>query len=348
MKKILPFLFLFFSFGILNGQTFVTPDDYLVNGYSAKISGLDYDYISCIPGFRESLLCRATSGRDYIEWETASAPSRINKKYAAFVWVAAIGSSPGKARMDLTAGEKLSFTFFTDGRDVWEIPGQEGSSLSFNSIMTDQNGDKHGYMILRIPAEKLTTGNLRIRVTGGNSKLTSWYMTFSKPVQTGVTINAFPAIIRKGSGEKQLIEAGIFYFGKKADAQIYVNGKLAESSQLEFGYNIDRIGIDPVTKTTKTELKVVAGDFSVKSTITLDPVRKWEIKFIQHSHTDIGYTRSQTEILAEHLRYIDYALDYCDATDNYPENARFRWTCEASWPVDEYLNADHNHRLKGS
>ena len=58
---------------------------------------------------------------------------------------------------------------------------------------------------------------------------------------------------------------------------------------------------------------------------------------IQHSHTDIGYTRSQTEILAEHLRYIDYALDYRDATDNYPENAKFRWTCEASWPVDEFL-----------
>ena len=75
----------------------------------------------------------------------------------------------------------------------------------------------------------------------------------------------------------------------------------------------------------------------MKNTVTLDPVKKWKINFIQHSHTDIGYTRSQTEILAEHLRYIDYALDYCDATDNYPENAKFRWTCEASWPVDEYL-----------
>lgn len=64
---------------------------------------------------------------------------------------------------------------------------------------------------------------------------------------------------------------------------------------------------------------------------------KWKIKLIQHTHTDIGHTRSQTEILAEHLRYIDYALDYCDATDKYPENAKFRWTCEASWPVDEYL-----------
>lgn len=71
--------------------------------------------------------------------------------------------------------------------------------------------------------------------------------------------------------------------------------------------------------------------------VDLKPVKEWKVDFIQHAHTDVGYTRSQTEILAEHLRYIDYAPDYCDATDNYPENAMFRWTCEAGWPVDEYL-----------
>ncbi len=97
------------------------------------------------------------------------------------------------------------------------------------------------------------------------------------------------------------------------------------------------LGFRLLRKPTRIRLKVVAGDFTVTRNVTLEPVRKWKISFIQHAHTDIGYTRSQTEILAEHLRYIDYALDYCDATDNYPENAKFRWTCEASWPVDEYL-----------
>ena len=135
----------------------------------------------------------------------------------------------------------------------------------------------------------------------------------------------------------QLVEAGIFYFGQQADAKIYANGKLIENTVLKFGYNTVNLGIPPVSKPSQVELKVVAGDFSMKNTVTLDPVKKWKIKFIQHSHTDIGYTRSQTDILAEHLRYIDYALDYCDATDSYPENAKFRWTCEAAWPVDEYL-----------
>jgi alpha-mannosidase len=326
------------SCGSLKSQSFITPDDYLINGYARKIAGLDYDYQSCIPGLRESILLRATSGKDFIEWETENVPAGINKKYATFIWVAALGSSPGKARMDLTIVGNSGFSFYTDGHRSWDVRGADGSMLSFNTIMVDQNGDNHGYMILRIPAGKLTEVKpLRIKVTGSQSNLTSWYMTFKKSVKTGVTLNPFPAIVKKGTVGSQLVEAGIFYFGLQADAKIFANGKLMQNTVLKFGYNIVNLGLPPVAKPTPVDLKVTAGDFSVKNTITLNPVRKWKIKFIQHSHTDIGYTRSQTEILAEHLRYIDYALDYCDATDNYPEDAKFRWTCEASWPVDEYL-----------
>jgi hypothetical protein len=340
---------IFLLWNSLDAQSFLTPDDYLINGYSKKIAGMDYDYQSCIPGLRESMLLRATSGNDFIEWETEQSPDRISKRYATFIWVAALGSSPGRARMDLVVNDTQSFTFYTDGEPVWEVKNPNGSSLSFNSIMVDQNGDNHGYMILRIPVEKLIGGkSLRIKVTGSRANLTSWYMTFKKPVKTGVTMNPFPAIIKKGSARLQLVEAGIFYFGKETGAKIYANGKVIDSVELKFGYNVVNIGLQPVSETTQIDIKVIAGDFSVNNRISLNPVKKWKIKFIQHTHTDIGYTRSQTEILAEHLRYIDYALDYCDATDNYPDNAKFRWTCEAAWPVDEYLKcrpADQVDRL---
>jgi hypothetical protein len=338
MKRIAIIFFIIALGTLLKAQSFLTPDDFLINGYAKKISGLDFDYHSCIPGLRESLLLRATSGKDFIEWETEVVPSKIDKKYATFIWVTAIGSSPGKTRMDLSVNGTINFPFFTDGRPEWEVKNDNGAVLSFNSIMADQHGDNHGYMTLRIPVNKITEGkSLQIRVTGSNANLTSWYMTYKKPVKTGVTLNPFPAILKKGDSQLQLVEAGIFYFGQQAEAKIYAEGKLLENTTLKFGYNTVNLGLTPVSKPTRVELKVVAGDFSVKNIVTLEPVKKWKIKFIQHSHTDIGYTRSQTDILAEHLRYIDYALDYCDATDNYPENAKFRWTCEASWPVDEYL-----------
>jgi alpha-mannosidase len=97
--------------------------------------------------------------------------------------------------------------------------------------------------------------------------------------------------------------------------------------------------IPAVARTTAMRYRLVVGDASWSGKLELTPVKQWRVNFVQHSHTDIGYTRAQTEILAEHLRFIDYALDYCDITDDYPEEAQFRWTCEASWAVEEYLRS---------
>ena len=80
--------------------------------------------------------------------------------------------------------------------------------------------------------------------------------------------------------------------------------------------------------------------------LPLLPPKKWEIYFVEHSHTDIGYTRPQSEILAEHMRYIDYALDYCDQTDNMPDDAKFRWTCESAWVTREYLRSRPSSQIE--
>ncbi len=342
MKKIILVLCIILITSVLNldAQSFIKETDHIINGYSKKLAGLDFDYHSCIPGLRESLLTRATTGKDYLEWETDPLTVDANKPYAAVIWITAIGSSPGNARMDLTTDENHHFVFYTDGKRSWSVSGNDGSSLSFHSIMTDQHGDNHGYMILRIPREKVRKGNpLKIKVTGGPANLTSWYMTYRKQIRTGVTLNSFPAVIKQNDQLLQFVEAALFYFGDSAAARIYADNKLIASTTLVFGYNSVNLGLPPVSRPTPVKMKIVAGDFSNTSQVTLFPVKKWQVDLIQHSHTDIGYTRSQTEILAEHLRYIDYALDYCDATDDYPENAKFRWTCEASWPVDEYLKS---------
>jgi len=67
--------------------------------------------------------------------------------------------------------------------------------------------------------------------------------------------------------------------------------------------------------------------------------RQWTVFLVHHTHTDIGYTRPQAEILAEHLRYIDYAVEYCEMTSDYPEDSKFRWTCESAWVVARYLES---------
>lgn len=319
-------------------QSLITPDDHLVNGFIRKISGDDFSYHSSISGVEKSLIIRATDGEYEMEWQTEKIPTTVNEKYATLVWLAGIGSSPGFADMTLTVNNGVKFTFHTDGKKDWKIQSKDGSELFFHSDMEDQHGDKFGFMFLRVPSEKIEKGKpITLKMNGGNDQKTSWYMTFQMPVRSGLTVKPFPAIIKENGKNMQLASGSILHFGLPETAKIYIDGKLIKQQELKFGANYLRLGLPEVKQKKTVKFRLEAGSFSQELKLEQFPVRQWQVNLVQHSHTDIGYTRSQTEILAEHLRYIDYALDYCDATDNYPDDAKFRWTCEAAWAVDEFL-----------
>lgn len=65
--------------------------------------------------------------------------------------------------------------------------------------------------------------------------------------------------------------------------------------------------------------------------------RPWEIFLVHHTHVDIGYTEPQQVLFRKHAQFIDRALDYITETDEYPDDAKFRWTCEVSWTVKHFL-----------
>jgi hypothetical protein len=340
MKIILSILLAAISNTFVFAQTPDFSDTQIVNGFEKKISGEDFSYHSSIPPAKECLLIRATDGNSTLEWETSPVPEKIEHDFVTFVWLAGLGSSPGRARFDLQVNGNVKFSFWADGANSFEIKADDGSSLSFQKDMTDQHGDRFGFMYLKIPAQKVAKGKpLQIKVTGGKFDKTSWYMTFKFRLETRLSLKSLPAISETNGQKKQLGVVGVLHFEKPAPAKIYIDNQLAKETELQFGYNYLRVELPEVKQDKMVSYRLEVGGFTEKGEITIKPVRNWRVNFVQHSHTDIGYTRPQTEILGEHLRYIDYALDYCDITDNYPEDSKFRWTCEAAWAVDEYLKS---------
>ena len=337
--KIATFTLVTLWFGIF-AQTPQFENSQIINGYAAKISGQDFSYHSSIPLAKECLLIRATDGNSTLEWETDPVPSEIKSEFVTFVWLAGLGSSPGRARFDLQINGEQKFSFWADGINEWEQEAEDGSILSFQKDMIDQHGDRFGFMYLKIPSSKIKRGkSLKLKITGGKFDKTSWYMTFRFKVKSGLTFKAFPAIVENNGEQKQLGVAGVLHFGEPAKTKIYIDDKLVKETEVAFGYNYLKVDFPKVEQKKIVNYKLVSDSFVDEGELVLNPVKKWRVNFVQHSHTDIGYTRPQTEILAEHLRFIDYALDYCDNTDNYPDDAKFRWTCEATWPVDEYLKS---------
>ena len=126
-----------------------------------------------------------------------------------------------------------------------------------------------------------------------------------------------------------------------------IAGKVILKDSVKKGNNLLLLTVSAVTSPKKMVISVTGShQFAGSYPFTITPVKKWELYMVQHSHTDIGYTRPQSEILAEHMRYIDYALDYCDQTDVLPDEAKFRWTCESAWVTREYLRSRPSSQIE--
>lgn len=75
-----------------------------------------------------------------------------------------------------------------------------------------------------------------------------------------------------------------------------------------------------------------------------------EIWCMSHSHLDIGYTHPQPLIMELQSDYLDQAMELIEKTKNYPKEAQFRWTIEASCVLKRWLKTatqEQIARLKG-
>jgi alpha-mannosidase len=170
--------------------------------------------------------------------------------------------------------------------------------------------------------------------------LTTMLSLHAQTVKTSnVTFKNAPVLFKKEGKMFQQIIANI-KSEKSAQIAFSISGKEIKKDSVKKGDNLILLTVSAVSSSKKIDISVKGNkDFEGKYLLTLTPVKNWEVYLVQHSHTDIGFTRPQSEILAEHMRYIDYALDYCDQTDILPDKAKFRWTCESAWVTREYLRS---------
>lgn len=332
-------LFSLFFPRYLSSQTLETG---WLQGYHKSLRGGTIEYHSPQPDVTSALLLRSMNAEDYIEWETEPVPEDYGRPSINFIWIFALDVDADPQGYDLFVDGKKYFHFsnpVTNARKEWKIEGPGGAELAFRVTMVDRFDDVHGYASLRLPTASVRKGHaLRLKVVGESAGSRVWYMTFQSPVKAGIAIVPQQALIRCGNSLYQPVNVDIVHLGDPMDVTLTAREHPAVSSELKYGFNRIEMIFPEVSDDEEHAISIrIAGQTSRTEKFILAPVKKWFVYLVQHTHTDIGYTRSQSEILPEHLRFIDYALDFCDLTDDFPDNAKFRWTCEASWAVDQFL-----------
>jgi alpha-mannosidase len=313
-----------------------------INGYAREIAGENIGYFSAFPDYATTaLLTRCTDGKKIIEWETAPVPKDVQGKYVYFSWVAAhsSGTSKDKRHFDLYVNDEKLLTVTTypaNEMPVWTYGADDSSRIVFERTKTDAANDAHGLAFLRLPISKITPGQpVRLKVVGQAEGSNDWYMTFKFSFEEKVDVTPMPFLLKNG---KQTLLLSALHFGNDEQLRVKVNNRNSFLFTLKNGMNSFDIPVDAVKRPSTVAVDVTVGEkASLSQEVLLKPVVYRQIYFIHHSHTDIGYSHLQPEVLRIHMKNIDDALRMIDATRNYPEGARFKWNIESLWVVENYL-----------
>jgi len=317
-----------------------------LNGYRSSLDGQTIEYHSSVPDADSALLVRGQRIAHSISWQTDPIPEPA-PDFAQFIWLAGIECAG-------FAGEKESHSFeflingqswfsFRNAKDStaenWKVSGADGAELSFSSAMTDKAGDLFGYMILKIPGKNLPAGKpLTIEVRGDDSGSPDWYMTFQHPFDFVPRVRAEPALLREGTGTRQVLRMSLDNLVNGRSLEVQIPGHELMRVDLRIGSNVLQLPIPVVTSTVAVPVIFkLNGQVVETKDVSVTPVRSREIYLLSYSHNDIGYTDLQRDVERKQWNNIEQAMKLIRETRDYPADSRYKWNLETIWALESYL-----------
>ena len=65
--------------------------------------------------------------------------------------------------------------------------------------------------------------------------------------------------------------------------------------------------------------------------------RDWKVYLVHNSHHDFGYTDLPSNVLEEYECFMDQVLRFCERTEDFPEEAKFKYVIEGSWSILNFM-----------
>lgn len=149
--------------------------------------------------------------------------------------------------------------------------------------------------------------------------------------------------VRDGDSIKNLVRVKIFNQGASmpADLLFYLENESCKIplGTLLKGENIREILIPDVKESKRANFKICdsEGNVLAEASVICKPKKHWIVFLVQFSHHDLGYTDLPQNVLNEYITFYDSIARYCEETENWPNDAKFRYQIEQLWSLFHYL-----------
>ena len=214
------------------------------------------------------------------------------------------------------------------------------------SVFGDPSKGRPHVIRLDLPAGTLQAGTIRIAITTLTGSWVLWdAVRFVAPsgVKLGEVqdflsgVAAGRDVLNWHEGKAaQAITVNVFHSGPPAEATLRV-GDENTPIRLQPGMQTIEALVPPVKKKEVLPVTLSIGSQPVgQAKVELDPVRKWEVYILMHSHNDIGYTDIQPNIAKKQAHNVLRALELIHKTKDYPEDSRFKWNLEVLMPYEDF------------
>ena len=112
----------------------------------------------------------------------------------------------------------------------------------------------------------------------------------------------------------------------------------AELGKLEKGKSTVQAHVPDIRQQTPVEFVLsVDGKALDSRKMTWQPGRQWEVYIVPVTHHDLGYTDTLENVLHKYDGFYDDILRFCEETDDWPVESRYRYSVEGTWSVQQFL-----------
>jgi len=89
--------------------------------------------------------------------------------------------------------------------------------------------------------------------------------------------------------------------------------------------------------TPATFILTLQGREHDRHSMTWQPQRHWQVFFVPITHHDLGYTDTIENILLDYDGFYDDILRFCEETEDWPAESKYRYTVEGTWSIQHFI-----------